>query len=218
MVLTERCARKILDMDIRDLTKGMINVLEVSNEDLCERLFLEICSNGWEFPIARVYCANKDKYSVTRPLLEHPAYLWNDTFGLGPSEKDDRSYHDVNTFSKPIYLSEVECELCKEGLDTDYFDDNGFGNVLPGLHKINQETLEADCIIIICMYFIWNIYKKLNSILSYIDCGFFPYWHTIYEEFILPAFAVTAREDQYSGTTLLEGTRPFSTFHTKNNR
>ena len=33
--------------------------------------------------------------------------------------------------------------------------------------------------------------------MSYIDCGFVPYWNTIYEQFILPSFAVTAREEQF---------------------
>ena len=54
------------------------------------------------------------------------------------------------------------------------------------------------------MYIIWNIYKKLNNIMSYIDCGLTPYWHSIYEQFILPAFAVTAREEQYPSKHWIE--------------
>ena len=40
--------------------------------------------------------------------------------------------------------------------------------------------------------------------MSYIDCGFVPYWNTIYEQFILPSFAVTAREEQYPSKYWLE--------------
>ena len=36
------------------------------------------------------------------------------------------------------------------------------------------------------------------------DCEFVPYWHTSYEQFILPAFAVTAREEQYPSRYWLE--------------
>jgi len=40
--------------------------------------------------------------------------------------------------------------------------------------------------------------------LLYIDCGVVPYWHAIYEQFILPSFAVTAREEQYPSKYWLE--------------
>ena len=40
--------------------------------------------------------------------------------------------------------------------------------------------------------------------MSYIDCGFAPYWHTIYEQFLLPAFTVTVREEQYPSKHWLE--------------
>jgi len=40
--------------------------------------------------------------------------------------------------------------------------------------------------------------------LSYIDCGFDPYWHILYEQFVLPSFTVTVREEQYPSKHWLE--------------
>ena len=167
MVITERAAKKILDMDIQDLTKGMIKVLEVTNADLCDRLFLEICSNGWEFPIARIYCANKDKYYRDH-LCASPrsAYRYYDpirTFGLyDRPHPGDWSYIN-NSYSGDLavepflnHLTPVQLALHQNGYDINYFDDNGFGNVLPDVRKITKEMFK-----IIVLYFYTNFIPKI---------------------------------------------------------
>ena len=54
-VLTENCANKIFEKNDKDLTNGMIQVLTVGNEELCDQVFRSMCSNIWDFPIARIY-------------------------------------------------------------------------------------------------------------------------------------------------------------------
>ena len=162
-VLTERCARKILDMDIQDLTKGMIKVLEVTNEDLCDRLFLEICSTGWEFPIAQIYFANNEKYN--RITDGSPGFHLDDDIyyrirrGWG-ARRDNRmtfgeydhhpsrdpfartfGYLTVDSFIN--HLTTVQLELYVNGYDINYFDDNGFGNVLPQENTLTKELFRT---------------------------------------------------------------------------
>jgi len=68
--LTESCVRKILNINDKKLTKGMIQVLVAANEPLCEQLFTETCSTGWVFPIARVYT-----YAANIGYLEEIKYV-----------------------------------------------------------------------------------------------------------------------------------------------
>ena len=162
-VLTERCAKKILDMDIQDLTKGMIKVLEVTNEDLSDRLFLEICSTGWEFPIAQIYFANNEKYN--RITDGSPGFHLDDDIyyrirrGWG-ARRDNRmtfgeydhhpsrdpfartfGYLTVDSFIN--HLTTVQLELYVNGYDINYFDDNGFGNVLPQENTLTKEMFRT---------------------------------------------------------------------------
>ena len=129
-------------------------------EDLCERLFLEICSNGWEFPIARVYCAQKEKYCQTNEDdyddYGYDVYdygrSFNATFGvLSPYDPHDpRVYAPYYPRPDPVPgtffggdLNALQLELYRQGLEIDYFDVNGFGNVLPKVDTINKEMFRT---------------------------------------------------------------------------
>ena len=150
VVLTERFAKKIVDMEIEGLTKGMLKVLEVTNQDLCNQMFLEICANGWEFPIARIYCADKETYgritdgspgfyySPINRKWRHRYY--DNTFGVF-LDRQQRSGEGFafGDLSFVNHFTEVQRVLYEDGYDINYFDDNGFGNLLPHVDKITQE-------------------------------------------------------------------------------
>jgi len=154
-VVTEKCLNKILKIDDKDAIKRMIQVLGTANEPLCKQLFTETCTNGWAFPIARVYTyvwkmGHLDElYKYVRYKPPHPTgpcgvYESGYCTCGGMDAAEEHSYEGDMENQPPerkafgYYSREARMAI----IDGSYFNNHGFAKVLPAETEINQEMFE----------------------------------------------------------------------------